>query len=85
MHREHQHDTGVTEEQLVDALTALYAYVYDLPPAAVQPAAALRVQAMDASDRWVTAGCTLADPLLAQERRLLVASFSALRDAVDRR
>ena len=27
----------------------------------------------------------LADPLLAQERRLLVASFSALRDAVDRR
>ena len=85
VHREHQHDTGVTEEQLVDALTALYAYVYDLPPAAVQPAAALRVQAMDASDRWVAAGCVLADPLLSQERRLLVASFSALRDAVDRR
>ena len=39
---------------------------------------------MDASDRWVAAGCDRADPLLAQERRLLVASFTALRDAVDR-
>lgn len=84
VHREHQHDTGVTETQLVDALTALYAYVYGLPASAVQPAAALRVEAMDVSDRWVAAGCALDDPLLAQERRLLVASFSALRDAVDR-
>jgi hypothetical protein len=40
--------------------------------------------AMDASDRWVAAGCDRADPLLAQERRQLVASYSALRDAVDR-
>lgn len=85
VHRDHQHDTGVTEGQLVDALTALYASVYDLPPAAVTAAAALRVQAMNASDRWVAAGCDLTDPLLAQERRLLVASFSALREAVDRR
>jgi hypothetical protein len=85
VHREHQHDTGVTEAELVDALTALYAYVYGLPASRVRPAAALRVEAMDASDRWVAAGCALDDPLLAQERRLLVASFSALRDAVDRR
>jgi hypothetical protein len=33
----------------------------------------------------VAAGCASDDPLLARERRLLVASFSALRDAVDRR
>jgi len=85
VHREHQHDTGVTEAELIDALTALYAYVYGLPASNVRPAAALRVDAMDASDRWVAAGCALDDPLLAQERRLLVASFSALRDAVDRR
>lgn len=84
VHREHQHDTGVTETQLVGALTALYAYVYGLPASAVQPAAVLRVQAMDVSDRWVAAGSAPQDPLLAQERRLLVASFSALRDAVDR-
>jgi hypothetical protein len=32
----------------------------------------------------VQAGKDLADPLLAQERRTLIASFSALRDAVDR-
>ena len=84
-HREHQHDTGVTETELVDALTALYAYVYGLADAAVRPAAQLRVDAMDASDRWVAAGCAPHDPLLARERRLLVASFSTLRDAVDRR
>jgi hypothetical protein len=85
VHREHQHDTGVRESDLVDALAALYGYVYGLPEAAVRRAAALRVDAMAASDRWVAAGCSLDDPLLAQERRLLVASFSALRDAVDRR
>ena len=85
VHRDHQHDTGVTDGQLVDALTELYAYVYRLPAPVVRPAAALRVDAMDASDRWVAAGCASGDPLLARERRLLVASFSALRDAVDRR
>lgn len=85
VHREHQHDTGVTQAHLVDALTALYASVYGLPASAVRPAAALRVDAMDASDRWVATGRALDDPLLARERRLLVASFSALRDAVDRR
>jgi hypothetical protein len=84
VHREHQHDTGVTQVQLVDALTALYAYVYGLPAAAVRPAAALRVDAMDASDRWVAAGCDRSDPLLAQERRQLVASYTALREAIDR-
>lgn len=85
VHREHQHDTRVTQAQLVDALTALYADVYGLPASAVAPAAALRVDAMEVSDRWVAAGCAPDDPLLAQERRMLVASFSALRDAVDRR
>lgn len=84
VHREHQHDAGVTESELVDALTDLYTYVYGLPDSVVRPAAALRVAAMDASDRWVAAGCATDDPLLARERRLLVASFSALRDAVDR-
>jgi hypothetical protein len=39
---------------------------------------------MDLSDAWVAAGCDLADPLLAQERLALVASFTALRDAVER-
>ena len=68
---------------LTAALVALYAYVYEVPPETVRSAARLRMQAMDASDRWVAAGCDRADPLLAQERRLLVASYSALRDAVD--
>jgi len=85
VHREHQHDIRVRESDLVDALAALYGHVYGLPDSAVRRAAQLRVDAMDASDRWVAAGCSLDDPLLARERRLLVASFSALRDAVDRR
>ncbi|HEY5877652.1 MAG TPA: hypothetical protein VIU11_01995 [Nakamurella sp.] len=85
VHREHQHDIRVQEPDLVDALAALYGHVYGLPESVVRRAAQLRVDAMDASDRWVAAGCSLDDPLLARERRLLVASFSALRDAVDRR
>jgi hypothetical protein len=39
---------------------------------------------MAISDAWVKAGCRLDDPLLAEERLALVASFTALRDASDR-
>ena len=82
-HREHQHGQADRTE-LVDALDALYAHVYAVPPGTMRAAAELRAAAMDHSDAWVQAGCDLADLLLAEERRALVASFSALREAVDR-
>jgi hypothetical protein len=50
----------------------------------MRPAAAARVEAMDLSDAWVKAGCDLANPLLAAERRALVASYTALRSAVSK-
>jgi len=84
MHRAHQHDEAVTSDQLEAALVDLYSYVYDADPEAVRPAALNRVEAMDLSDRWVRAGCDRADPLLAAERRALVASYAALRKAVER-
>ena len=84
VHRMRQHADEVTEDELTSALIDLYAYVYQVPGTTVRAAARLRVEAMDSSDRWVAAGCDLADPLLAQERRLLVASYAALRDAIDR-
>lgn len=83
-HREHQHAPGSTSSELVDALTALYAYSYGAGPEAVRPAAALRADAMDVSDRWVAAGCDPADPRLAEERALLVRSYAALLAAVHR-
>jgi hypothetical protein len=82
-HRAHQHGTAEMEE-LVAALDALYSEVYAVPPGTMRTAARLRAEAMDYSDAWVEAGKDLAHPLLAQERRTLIASFSALRDAVDR-
>ncbi len=84
VHRAHQYHEGVTRDQLVSALVALYAYVYGADPARVEPAARYRVEAMDLSDRWVTGGCDRSDPILAAERRALVASHSALLDAVSR-
>jgi hypothetical protein len=39
---------------------------------------------MRLSDEWVASGCELASPVLGDERRTLVASYSALREAVDR-
>ena len=48
------------------------------------PAAQHRVEAMRLSDAWVLGGCQLDDPVLAGERRELVASYTALRDVVDR-
>jgi hypothetical protein len=83
-HRMHQHGDPITAEELTDALSALYAYVYDVPASSVRAGADLRREAMDVSDAWVENGCDLGDPTLAHERRLLVASYTALRDALDR-
>lgn len=84
IHRVHQREDGVTEEDLVRSVAHLYAYVYGVEESTVMPAARLRVEAMALSDGWVGAGCDLADPRLAEERRRLVASYATLREAVDR-
>ncbi|MFF0345302.1 hypothetical protein [Kribbella sp. NPDC004875] len=83
VHRAHQHSTEVTEPELVSALVDLYAYVFCARRDALEPAAQKRVDAMNLSDRWVEAGCHRDDPLLAAERRALVASYTALRAAVE--
>jgi hypothetical protein len=84
LHRELQHESGLSDGPLVRALVDLYAYVYAAPPESMYDAARQRVTAMNLSDRWVAAGCRPDDPLLTQERLALVASYSALRDAVSR-
>lgn len=70
------------ETRLVDALTALYAYVYNRPADSVREAAHDRVLAMRVSDAWVADGCDIADPRLPKERALLVRSYSHLLDSV---
>jgi hypothetical protein len=82
LHREHQHDPEVSADALVQSLVDLYSYLYGVPPETVRDAARFRVEAMDHSDAWVANGRDLADPLLTQERRALVASYTALRRAV---
>jgi hypothetical protein len=84
VHRRHQHDPAVSGADLVAALADHYAYIYGAEPEAVRRAAEFRVEAMDHSDAWVRNGCSLGDPLLAKERLALVASYTALRDALDR-
>lgn len=71
-------------EELVEALTDLYSYVYGDDRDDVRPAAALRAEAMDVSDQWVAEGCDLDSPLVAQERELLVRSYAALLSVVHR-
>jgi hypothetical protein len=84
-HREGQHsEDGHSPEPLVHALRDLYAYSYSVEAPDVEAAAALRAKAMDVSDRWVSAGCDPADPLLAEERALLVRSYASLLAAVHR-
>jgi hypothetical protein len=82
-HREAQRADG-GQEALVAALRDLYAYSYGVEPETVRPAAELRAEAMEVSDRWVEAGCDPSDPLLAHERSLLIRSFAALLAAVHR-
>ncbi|WP_344772819.1 hypothetical protein [Nocardioides panacisoli] len=81
-HRQHQYGAAGGDQPLVDSLVELYSYVYDVPGDAVREAARQRVLAMQHSDAWVKAGCDLADPLLAQEREALLASYRSLRAAV---
>jgi hypothetical protein len=82
LHREHQYGVIGEEEPLVDSLVDLYSYVYRVPGETVREAARQRVLAMEHSDAWVKAGRDLANPLLAQEREALLASYRALRAAV---
>jgi hypothetical protein len=83
VHREHQHAAlDDPSEGLTAALRDLYAYTYSVDPADVHRAAQLRAEAMDVSDRWVEAGSDPDNPLLANERALLVRSYAALLAAV---
>lgn len=82
IHRVHQREDGLSEKDLIDALCSLYAYVYGATTAAVRPAATHRTEAMRDSDRWVAEGCSLDSGLIAAERRALIASYTALLDAV---
>ncbi len=83
VHREHQHGSG-DERLLIDALAALYAYVYGVPEADVRVAAEQRALAMDHSDHWVQQGCDLSSPLIREERAALVRSYAGLLAGVHR-
>ena len=84
-HREAQHGGPADAPgALVRALRDLYAYTYAAGPEEVRQAAELRAEAMEVSDRWVERGCDPDDPLLAEERVLLVRSYAVLLAAVHR-
>jgi hypothetical protein len=71
-----------SERPLVDALAALYAYVYGVPEDDVRLAAEQRALAMRYSDQWVRDGCKLESWLIPAERAALVRSYAGLLAAV---
>jgi len=85
VHREHQRGSDdVGEGPLIDALSALYAYVYGVDQSGVRLAAEQRALAMRYSDQWVEEGCHLESPLVPAERAALVRSYAGLLAAVHR-
>ncbi len=94
VHRQHQRredeppppDDRISagEQPLVDALAALYAYVYGIDADAVRVAAEQRALAMRYSDQWVREGCDLDSRLIPTERAALVRSYAGLLAAVHR-
>jgi hypothetical protein len=82
VHRANQHGTGAEEAELVDALAALYSYVYGVEAGEVRVAAEQRALAMRFSDEWVSKGCDPASGLIDEERAALVRSYAALLAAV---
>jgi hypothetical protein len=75
-------EAGPPRDELVDALTRLYAFLYREPEPEVRPAAAHRARAMDISDEWFADGCRADSPLLPREHAALVRSYAALLAAV---
>jgi hypothetical protein len=69
-------------QELVEALTDLYAEAYGIEPAKVQVSARQRAQGMLYSDLWVNAGKPADSPLLAQEEDALLQSYTSLKDAI---
>jgi hypothetical protein len=85
-HRKRQYalDPAKTDDELVEAVTRLYCYLFGETEAAVRPTAVYRVQAMDLSDQWVRAGCRPDSPLLPLERAALIRAYTALLAAIQR-
>ena len=85
-HRERQYapHSAETGNELVEAVTRLYCYLFGEPKAEVRPAAVHRVHAMRLSDQWVREGCMPGSPLLALEHAALVRAYAALLAAVHR-
>ncbi len=69
-------------EELVDALTQLYAFLYRVPAERVRDAGYHRAQGMLYSDYWVNQGKPVGSPLLAQEEDELCQSYQTLRAAI---
>ena len=69
-------------QELVDALTALYAEAYELERDAVFPAARERAMGMLCSDLWVNAGKADDSPLLVEEEETLYRSYVLLKQVV---
>lgn len=85
VHRANQYrGPQASKRRLVDALAALYSYVYGVPAEDVRVAAEQRAVAMDYSDRWVQGGCDPESPLVDAERAALVRSYAGLLGAVHR-
>jgi hypothetical protein len=86
VHRKRQHapDPAKMGDELVEAVTRLYSYLFGETEAAVRLTAVYRVQAMDLSDQWVRTGCRPDSPLLPLERAALIRAYTALLAAVQR-
>ena len=69
-------------EELVQAITDLYAAAYDVEPAVLTDAARLRAQGMLYSDLWVNGGKPFPSPLLEQEEDALYRGYAALKEAL---
>ena len=69
-------------QELVDALTDLYAETYGVEPARVKESTRLRAMGMLYSDLWVNEGKPADSPLLAQEEEVLYQSYKALKEAI---
>jgi hypothetical protein len=79
----HRELFGKTEnESLIEALQNLYVEIFQIDCSRVRRAAERRAEAMIYSDQWVNEGRQNDSPLIGQIEIALIASYAALKEAV---
>lgn len=82
VHRGGQHGGAASSDELPEAVSRLYAYIYSIDVESVRESGRLRAEVMDICDRWVAQGCEMHSGLVPLIGNRLLRGYRSLHAAV---